>query len=164
MKKKEILEILKENKYGWCEKEVRKAIKYVSNFSDKATIEEIAEGIPEMWAYYWGLYIGDRKIMRNKITDSAWAYCWARDIGDRDIMINKITESKYAYWWAKVIGNKDVMINRVTDLVWINLWAITIGDKEIMSEKALKLGVPLGDKETMKIVKELESAYRNSEG
>lgn len=29
--------------------------------------------------------IGDREIMRDRVTESKWAYCWALDIDDREM-------------------------------------------------------------------------------
>jgi len=115
--KKDILKILKE-KYGWCEREVKKAIEHVNKFSNDATLEEISKGIPSMWAYYWGFYVGDRNIMMKRVTDPEWAYYWALDIGDRNIMMKRITNPKWAYLWIKNIGNEEIMRKRMSKSEW----------------------------------------------
>lgn len=56
-------------------------------------------------AYKWALHIGDRKHMKQFVTDPEWAYEWARDIGDREHMRQFITGSYWAYKWACDIGD-----------------------------------------------------------
>ena len=83
---------------------------------------------PSQWAYCWACDIGDREIMRDKVTESQWAYMWASYIGDRDIMRDKVTESEWAYYWALHLGDREIMRDRVTDSEWAYMWVIDIGD------------------------------------
>ena len=68
--------------------------------------------------YRWAYRIGDRAIMRDKITDSHYAYLWACNIGDKNIMRDRITESAYAYYWAINKGDVEIMRNKVTEPYW----------------------------------------------
>lgn len=86
-------------------------------------------------AYGWACYIGGKKAMINKITDSEYAYLWACHIGHKKIMRDRITNSEYAYWWARNIGDKEIMRDRITDGKWAYWWAREIGDIEIMRDK-----------------------------
>ena len=88
-------------------------------------------------ALMWGLYFGDRDIMKNKISNSRDAYEWAMGIGDKDIMIDKITDSHYAYNWGLHIGNRNVMINKITDPYSAYCWALNIGDRDVMIHKVI---------------------------
>jgi hypothetical protein len=108
------------------------------------------------YSYNWACEIGDREIMIDRVTDPYWAYCWARDIGDKEIMRDRVTESKWAYWWACDIGDKEIMRDRVTESKSAYWWSINIGDREIMidrvteSEWAYEWAKNIGDKEIMK--------------
>jgi hypothetical protein len=88
-------------------------------------------------AFYWATVIGDKEIMRDRVTESQWAYVWAKYIGDKEIMIDRVTESQWAYCWAKVIGDREIMRDRITDSEWAFCWAREIGDKEIMRERVI---------------------------
>ena len=94
--KKDVIRILESGKF--YKEEAKKALKYLERFSEDATLAEIAEGFPAKWAYLWAKEIGDKEIMRERITDSEWAYYWTRDIGDRKVMAERITD---LYWKAK---------------------------------------------------------------
>jgi hypothetical protein len=118
------------------------------------------------WAYYWAGNIGDKEIMRDRVTESEWAYKWARNIGDRKIMCEKITESEWAYEWAKDIGDRKIMRDRVTESEWAYCWARDIGDKEIMRDRitgskwACRWARFIGDRKIMRNrVTESEWAY-----
>jgi hypothetical protein len=87
------------------------------------------------WAYFWARYFGDREIMIDRVTNSYYAYIWAKDLGDKEIMRDRITESQLAYCWARQIGDKEIMRDRVTESGWAYEWACHIGDKEIMRER-----------------------------
>lgn len=93
--KKDIVKILTENKYSFCKKEVRKALKYLKQFSDDDTIDVISKDIPSEWAYWWGVFVGDRKLMKTRITKSKWAYLWAMRIGNIKYMKKKMTKSDW---------------------------------------------------------------------
>jgi len=114
------------------------------------------ENIDSEWAYNWARNIGDRKIMRDKITESELAYYWARDIGDRDIMRERITEQEWAYFWADFIGDRDIMRDKITEQKWAYMWARYIGDRDIMRERitepiwACYWALDIGDRELMK--------------
>jgi len=84
--KKDIIEILLSGKHNLCEPEVDKALKFLEKFEDNDTIDKIASYAPERWAYYWALDIGDREIIRDRITEPEWAYRWA--------LWDKVTESE----------------------------------------------------------------------
>jgi|688.fasta_scaffold12037_21 hypothetical protein len=88
-------------------------------------------------AYYWAKNIGDREIMIDRVTDTFWAYCWARDIGDKEIMIDRVTESKWAYFWAIDIGDRDIMKDRVTDSVWAYEWVRVFGHEDIIMDRVI---------------------------
>ena len=70
-----------ENPHNWCQDGCRKALEKLADFPAAATISDIAHIIPSEWAYYWGLNIGDRAIMRDRVTESKWAYCWGLNMG-----------------------------------------------------------------------------------
>jgi hypothetical protein len=74
--------------------------------------------IPSEWAYRWAKDIGDRKIMRDRVTESREAYRWGRDIGNRKIMRDRVTESGWAYYWARDIGDRKIMRDRITESEW----------------------------------------------
>ena len=106
--KKDVVRILRSGNHDFCEPEVKEALEFLEkNFEDNDTIDKIASYAPERWAYYWARDIGDREIMRDRITESRWAYYWALNIGDRDIMRDRITESGWAYYWAHDIGDRE---------------------------------------------------------
>jgi hypothetical protein len=50
----------------------------------------------------WAKEIGDREIMRGRITESRWARFWAEEFGDKEIMIDRITESDDAYLFCEI--------------------------------------------------------------
>jgi hypothetical protein len=79
-------------------------------------------------AYHWAINIGDREIMRDRVTESKWAYYWACEIGDREIMIDRVTEPIYAYYWAIEIGDREIMRDRVTESLWVQEWDEEFGD------------------------------------
>ena len=60
-------------------------------FRKHYSLDDLPAEIPSVWAYYWARLIGDRDVMRDRVTDSYWAYEWARTIGDREIMRDRIT-------------------------------------------------------------------------
>ncbi len=62
-------------------------------------------------AFRWAYYIGDRDIMRSKITESNHALRWALNFEeDKEIMKHFITESSDALRWALDIGNRKEML------------------------------------------------------
>lgn len=97
----------------------------------KLLLDELLQNkdVPQSWYYYWGMYVGDREIMRDLITDSEWAYKWARDIGDREIMRDRVVESEWAFRWALCIGDQEIMRDRVTDSPWVHEWSKHIDNK-----------------------------------
>ena len=86
-------------------------------------------------AIWWAFHIGDREIMRDRVTESEHACFWAQYIGDREIMIDRVVDSKWAYKWAVYLGDKEIMRDRVTESCSAYQWANYIGDKEIMRER-----------------------------
>ncbi len=76
-------------------------------------------------AYYWSIQIGDREIMRDRVTNSRWAYYWARNIGDREVMRDSITETEWAYYWARDIGDREIMVERITGTYYYHLAIIS---------------------------------------
>jgi len=91
--------------------------------------------IPSAWAFYWVLRIGDRELMRDRITGSKYAYWWGVCIGDRDCMRDRVTESNYAFYWAVEIGDREIMRDRVIDSRYAYFWICDIGDRDIMRER-----------------------------
>jgi hypothetical protein len=91
-------------------------------------------------AYYWAKNIGDREIMRDRITEPKDAFSWAWHLGDREIMIDRVTDSEWAYVWALEIGDREIMRDRVTESYWAYCWARNIGDKEIMRDRVTDSG------------------------
>lgn len=128
MSKAEIIAIIEEQvKSGkWCNEESLKAIEAVSECTD---ILDLINTIPSEWAFYWGLYIGDREVMRDRVVDSRWAYCWGMDIGDREVMRDRVVDSKWAYKWGYYIGDRKIMRDRVVDSEWAKLWEINVENK-----------------------------------
>ena len=101
---------------------------------------EIIEGIeiPSEWSYMWARNIGDKELMRDRITESEWAYYWAKYLGDRELMRDRITESEWAYYWARFIGDRELMRERITESEFAYRWATNIGDQEIMDKVIAK--------------------------
>jgi hypothetical protein len=97
--KQDIINIIKEKiREGiFCKHEGRKALKFIQSFPENATLQEIAKNIDSRCAHKWASHVGDREIMRDRVTDSIWAYRWARDIGDKKIMRERITDT---FWLA----------------------------------------------------------------
>ena len=91
------------------------------------------------WAYWWALYIGNRDIMVNLVTDSEHAYYWAKNIGDRDVMVSRVIESKWAYKWGMYIGDRDIMKSRIRNSEYAYRWAINLGNKDIMLKRIKSL-------------------------
>ncbi len=83
--KKEILAILETNSHNWCEELIGKIKEYLVGFPNDTPLVDMLNGVTSEWAFYWGRDIGDREIMRERVTESKWAYFWARQIGDREI-------------------------------------------------------------------------------
>ena len=84
---------------------------------------------PQQWAYRWAYRVGDRDVMRDRVTESMWAYQWALGIGDRDVMRDRVTESAWAYRWAIDIGDKDIMRPIVfKDPYWKGHWIRHFGE------------------------------------
>jgi hypothetical protein len=106
-------------------------------------------------AFLWAYYIGDRKIMIDRVVSSYYAYEWAADIGNKKIMRDRITNSNEAYKWALHFGDRKIMIDRITNSLDAFLWAKNIGDQEIMinrinnSKDAYYWALYLGDRDVM---------------
>ena len=88
-----------------------------------------------IWAHRWAVEFGDHDVMRDRVVDSEGAYWWAYDFGDYDIMRDRVVNSQYAYRWACDIGDRDVMRDRVVESKWVYLWILNIGDYEIMAPR-----------------------------
>ena len=84
---------------------------------------------PSEWCYRWACNIGDREVMRDRVTESEWCYYLARCIGDREIMRDRVTESKWCYWWARGIGDREFMRERITEPKWVALWNANIQEE-----------------------------------
>jgi hypothetical protein len=136
--KEDVVKILTENRFNWCESEVREGLNYVRKFRPGTPLVEIAKEFPSRWAFWWGFHVGDREIMRDKVTESEWAYTWARYIGDREIMRDRVTESEWAYKWALRFGDRELMRDRVTESEWASCWARDIGDHKLMRDKIMR--------------------------
>jgi hypothetical protein len=84
-------------------------------------------------AIQWAELIGDREIMRDRITDSNAALYWAKKFGDREIMIKYINEPEDAYFWARNWpADRDKVRKFVTTSEYAFYWAKNIGDVTTM--------------------------------
>jgi hypothetical protein len=84
-------------------------------------------------AMKWAELIGDREIMRDRITDSRTAFFWAEKFGDKEVMIEHINDEASAYLWAlKWPGDSDKVRKFVTTSEYAFCWAKNIGDVHIM--------------------------------
>ena len=56
----------------FCKKEALKAIRFIRKHPN----DFLKQNIPESWAYFWALHIGDREIMIDKIQSNEYAIIW----------------------------------------------------------------------------------------
>lgn len=70
------------------------------------------------WAYNWGYKIGDREIMRPKVTECEWVYWWIRNIGDKDTMLGRINDPCIAHRLIQRIGPTPELVSKL-DGVWL---------------------------------------------
>lgn len=73
---------------------------------------------------------GLRKFFNFNKFDSETAYKWALKIGDREIMRDKITHNCHAYLWAFYIGDREIMRERIIDPFWINKFDKKFGEEK----------------------------------
>jgi len=96
--KKDILKIMAERNpfLYYDEKSVRKIL---SKHPDDATLEDISKEFTEEMAFNWGIVVGDREIMRERIKTP-----------------------RFAFWWAIYTGEHKEMEKRFPPEVWHDLW------------------------------------------
>jgi len=76
-------------------------------FRDELLPRLLEMDIPSEWAHYWALYIGNRELMRDRVTDPEWAFYWACNIGDQDVMRARVTEPKWKLEWGCWLGREN---------------------------------------------------------
>jgi hypothetical protein len=84
-------------------------------------------------ALQWAKLIGDREIMRDRVTYSRTAFFWAEEFGDKEVMIERINDEVTAYLWArKWPGDSDKLRKFITTSEYAFYWARDVGDVHVM--------------------------------
>ena len=73
-----------------------------------------------------------KRLLNDDRVPQQWFYEWALYIGNKDLLIDRITEPKWAFYWALNIGNRNVMQKRITNIMWAYRWLAYIGDSKYL--------------------------------
>jgi len=70
------------------------------------------------WAYWYCLYIKDRRDVRKNIRDSKWAYEYCKYIKDRKEVWKNITDSEYACRYCLDVKDRKEVWKNIKDNKW----------------------------------------------